>query len=193
MANAAKAGGPQGPAAKPITYADMQAAAHAKAKILARAFEDAGNKAPSPAQISEVNKAMERIGRIEEWINGHALNFALIPKTKEEISSEKKRLCVALYVLQTIKQVHDAAVQKGDSASHSLFLTAAKSAEDALSFDLFLSNADWELVQRFVKLQPALEACSITFGTPSLEIQEVQDKFSFPLARLSEEMTKKGI
>lgn len=193
MEGAAKTNGKKAPAAKPPSYADLQEAAHAKAKILARAFEEAGKKSASPAQVSEAKKAMGRIARIEDWINGHARDFVTIPKTAEEISSEKKRLCVALYVLQTLKEIRAEAERRGDYASYSLFLSAAKSAEEALSVDLFLSNADWDLLQRFVKLQPALEACSIAFGISSLEIQEVQDKFSFPLARLSEEMKTKGI
>lgn len=167
--------------------------AHSRASALLRAFEKEKGRDASPAQISDAETALKRMDAIRSWIHGRLNTLAFYDQTKYDLSSEKTRMCFALYVLKTVSEIGKAAKINGDSASYSLFLSTAIVAHQALSPDLFLDDRGWELAMRFERIKPNLDACASVFQTPSLTLQEVQDTFGFQLTGMVNERRKSGL
>lgn len=192
MVEAARTSQPPGARPKIPSYEDLQSSVRARAKELANAFERGNGKKATPAQIEEARKAAEILDKMEYRIKSDRISIlAFEPVGNYDLEHEKRKMTIALYIIDTLRKVEAAAQKNGDAASYDLFLKSVKAAGEVLSPMYFASReTDSGIIQRFVKIQPLFDACEKAFGTTSYDIDGAMQYYSFPLAKLLVEARK---
>lgn len=148
-----------------------------------------GNPA-TPTQKADAERLKQSWGSIKHMLNVRIRLMEDAPEGSYDSDREAYNLAIPYYAVWASQKVFAEVEKRGDSESYAIFISLMKDITDLIDVELFALDGK-EFVARFDSLKSSLDKCKDRFGTtPSLEFEEVWDRFRFAAKGMRQESRK---